>query len=158
LVFGLLVAARDPVARSIPGMASNVLPLRLSVHPGMTVADIIDQGSLEIGRALEHQLYQIADLRRALGGFIDSRTLFGLNLNVMRFDYNFSFAGSRAIAHNLSLGPVENLSIAIYDRLDGAPLRIDFDGNPASHTARDLADYQQRFLRLLSAAVLDASL
>src|SRR5262249_4738650 len=88
LVFGLLVAARDPVARSIPGMASNVLPLRLSVHPGMTVADIIDQSSLEIGRALEHQLYQIADLRRALGGFIDSRTLFGLNLNVMRFDYN----------------------------------------------------------------------
>src|SRR5712692_10629774 len=82
---GLLVAARDTVSRSIPGMASNVLPLRLSVHPGMTVSEVIDQSSFEIRRGLQHQLYQIADLRRALGGSVDSRALFGLSLNIMRF-------------------------------------------------------------------------
>ena len=70
----------------------------------------------------------------------------------MPFDYGFSFAGHRAIAHNLSLGPVEDLSIAVYDRADGGPLRIDFDGNPALHSAADLAGHLQRFLRLLTRA------
>ena len=69
----------------------------------------------------------------------------------MPFDYDFSFAGNRATAHNLSLGPVEDLSISVYDRSDGGPLRIDFDANPALHSEADLADYQQRFLRLLTA-------
>src|SRR3989442_12857328 len=69
----------------------------------------------------------------------------------MRFNYDFSFAGNNAVAHNLSLGPVEDLSIAVYDRTDGGPLRIDFDANPTFHTAADLADHQQRYLRLLTA-------
>ena len=120
-------------------MASNVLPLRLAVHPGMSVSEVIDQCALQIRRGLEHQLYQLADLRRDLGGSIDSRTLFGLSINIMRFDYDFNFAGNPAIAHNLSLGPVEDLSIAVYDRSDGGPLRIDFDANPACHSERDLS-------------------
>ena len=40
---------------------------------------------------------QVADLRRDLGGSIDSRTLYGLSINIMRFDYDFSFAGNPAI-------------------------------------------------------------
>ena len=88
-------------------------------------------------------------MRRDAGGV--ERTLFGLSINVMPFDYGFSFAGHRATAHNLSLGPVEDLSISVYDRADGRPLRIDFDANPALHTQADLAGYRQRFLRLLTA-------
>ena len=38
VVFGLPVAARSDVSRNIPGMVSNVVPLRLAVHPGMTVS------------------------------------------------------------------------------------------------------------------------
>ena len=132
-------------------MVSNVLPLRLAVHPRMTVSEAIGHAARQIRDGLEHQLFQIADLRRELGGIDDARSLFGLNLNIMRFDYDFSFAGYRAEARNLSLGPVEDLSIQVYDRLDGGPLRIDFDANPALHTADDVADRQQRFLRLLTA-------
>ena len=151
VTFGLPVAARNGGARSIPGMVSNVLPLRLAVHPRMTVSEAIGHAARQIRDGLEHQLFQIADLRRELGGIDDARSLFGLNLNIMRFDYDFSFAGYRAEARNLSLGPVEDLSIQVYDRLDGGPLRIDFDANPALHTADDVADRQQRFLRLLTA-------
>ena len=68
----------------------------------------------------------------------------------MGFDYDFDFAGHRAIAHNLSLGPVSDLSIAVYERSHDAPLRIDFDANPALHAASDVADRQQRFLHLLT--------
>ena len=153
VAIGVPVAARSDVSRRIPGMASNVVPLRLAVHPGMTVSEVIEQTSSEMRQALEHQRYQLADLRRDIGGNVGDRTLFGLSVNVMPFDYDFSFAGNRATAHNLSLGPVEDLSISVYDRSDGGPLRIDFDANPALHTAADLAEHQQRFLRLLTGMV-----
>ena len=99
---------------------------------------------------LEHQRYQLTDMRRDAGGEADGRTLFGLSMNVMAFDYGLKFAKSSAIARNLSLGPVEDLSISVYDRADAEPLRIDFDVNPALHSAADLEGYRDRFLRLLT--------
>src|SRR6266540_824332 len=150
LIFGLPVATRNSVSRCTPGMVSNVLPLRASVRPNLTVSEVLGQISWQMRRVLRHQRYQITDLRRN-GGIGNGQRLFGFNVNIMRFDYSFSFAGNNAVAHNLSLGPVEDLSIAIYDRSDGAPLRIDFDANPALYTAADLADHQQRFLNLLAA-------
>src|SRR5262245_42756915 len=116
----------------------------------MTVSEVLVQTSWQMRRVLRHQRYQIADLRRDVGGIVNGDALFGLSVNIMRFNYDFSFAGHNAVAHNLSLGPVEDLSIAVYDRADGGPLRIDFDANPTFHTAADLADHQQRFLRLLT--------
>src|SRR6516162_6673797 len=153
LVFGLPVAARSDVLRRTPGMVSNVLPLRVAIRPDMAASEVLGQTSWQMRRVLKHQRYQITDLRRDVGGIANGETLFGLSVNIMRFNYDFSFAGNNAIAHNLSLGPVEDLSIAVYDRADGGPLRIDFDANPTFHTAADLADHQQRFLRLLTAAV-----
>ena len=132
-------------------MVSNILPLRLAVHPRMTVSDLIAQAAEQIRAGLEHQRFQISDLRREVGEIDDDGPLFGLNLNIMRFDYDFRFAGCRAEARNLSLGPVEDLSIQVYDRRDGGPIRIDFDANPARHSEADVADHQQRFLRLLTA-------
>ena len=101
IVFGLPVAARIGAARNTPGMVSNVLPLRLALNARMTVGDVIAEAAAEIGRSLEHQRYQVADLRRDIGDVDDGRPLFGLNLNVMRFDYDFSFGGHRAEARNL---------------------------------------------------------
>ena len=151
VIVGLPVAARGEAARRIPGMASNVLPLRLAIQPGMPVSDVVEQASKRIREGLRHQRYQLANMRRdAGGGDLDGRALFGVSVNVMAFDYGFSFAGHRATANNLSLGPVEDLSISVYDRGDGEPLRIDLDVNPALHTSDDLATYGQRFLRLLN--------
>ena len=149
IVFGFPVAARNGAARNTPGMVSNVLPLRLALNARMTVGDVIAEAAAEIGRSLEHQRYQVADLRRDIGDVDDGRPLFGLNLNIMRFDYDFSFGGHRAEARNLSLGPVEDLSIQIYDRRDGGPLQIDFDANPERYDLNELAAHQERFLRLL---------
>jgi len=63
----------------------------------------------------------------------------------MRFDYDFGFgAVIEQSRNNLSLGPVEDLSISVYDRVGGEPLRVDFRRqNPALHTEADLGLYQQ---------------
>ena len=150
LIFGLPVAGRDEVSRRIPGMVSNVLPLRLSVHPSMTISEVIDQTTLRISQGLEHRRYQLADMRRDIGGVVDDQGLVRLSINVMPFNYDFDFSGHHCTAHNLSLGPVQDFSISVYDRSDSGPLRIDFDANPALYSLNDLAQQQARFLRLLN--------
>ena len=132
VVIGLPVAARDEVSRAIPGMASNVLPLRLSLRPDMTVAEVVAQASARIRQALPHQRYQLADMRRSAS----REALFGLSINVMPFDYGFSFAGHRGTAHNLSLGPVEDLSISVYDRSDDGALRDRLRRQPGAPLCR----------------------
>ena len=71
VLFGLPMAARDGATRCIPGMVSNVLPLRLSVHPDNTLCGIADQVASEIRQNLPHQHYQLADLRRDYGAISD---------------------------------------------------------------------------------------
>src|ERR1700737_3738153 len=73
VLFGLPMAARDGATRCIPGMVSNVLPLRLSVHPDNTLGGIADQVASEIRRNLPHQHYQLADFRRDFGQNSENR-------------------------------------------------------------------------------------
>ena len=150
VVVGLPVAVRNDATRNVPGMVSNVLPLRVAVRPDMTVRELIAETAVRVRDVLEHQHFQLPELRRIARANGDDRALFGLSVNVMRFDYGFRFGAHRTIAHNLSLGPVEDVSISVYDRADAGPLRIDADVNPAFHSDADLAAYKQRFLNLLT--------
>ncbi|MFF5211563.1 amino acid adenylation domain-containing protein, partial [Streptosporangium sp. NPDC000396] len=146
VVLGLAVTARTtPTARCTPGMLSNVLPLRLAVRPEMTLAELVGQVTREVGRLLVHQRYRYEDLRREVRG-----RLFGPVVNIMRFDYDLKFAGHAATAHALATGPVEDLSINLYDGSDGRGVRIDFDGHPELYDEAELAGHHDRFLRFLA--------
>ncbi len=70
-------------------------------------------------------------------------------VNVLPFDNGPDFAGAHSDAHNLSAGPVDDLTVHVHDRGDGAGLRIDHDANPALYGERELAAHQDRFLDLL---------
>ncbi|WP_203874212.1 non-ribosomal peptide synthetase, partial [Planobispora takensis] len=146
VVLGLAVTARTtPAARRTPAMLSNVLPLRLTVGPETTVGELIGQVTRETGRLLVHQRYRYEDLRREVRG-----RLFGPVVNIMRFDYDLRFAGHRATAHALATGPVEDLSVNLYDGSDGRGVRIDFDGHPELYDEDELAGHHDRFLRFLT--------
>ena len=68
LVLGLQVAARvNPATQNVPGMVTNLVPVRVTVHPDMTVSECILQTAEQIREVLRHQRYRIADLRRDLG-------------------------------------------------------------------------------------------
>ena len=112
VVIGLPVAARDAAARQVPGMVSNVIPLRVAVGPGMTVGQVLGQVAATLHLSLSHQRYLISELLRDDGGELGP--VFGVSANIMRLDHAFSFAGRSSYAHNLSLGPVEDISIAFY--------------------------------------------
>ncbi len=155
LIIGLAAAARTRVSRRIPGMLANVLPLRMALHPGLSVAEAVQRTALQMRRGLRRQRFPFGDLRRDARALEDGRPVFALAVNIMPFDYSFRFADCAAVANNLSLGPVDDLALSVYDRSDGGPIRIDFDANPARYGEADLAGCQERFLRLLEAAVAD---
>lgn len=155
VVLGLPMMCRlGSVSLRVPGMVMNLVPLRLTVRPDMSLSDLVHQVSREIREIKHHQGYRHQDLRRDLKLLGENRRLFGPMINVMPFDYHLSFAGYRAQAHNLSAGPVDDLTINVYNRGDGSPLRIDFDVNPAIYSADKLAVHQRRFLHFLDKAVV----
>ncbi|MET0234049.1 MAG: amino acid adenylation domain-containing protein, partial [Kibdelosporangium sp.] len=147
VVFGIPVAGRGSGSPAI-GMASNILPLRMAVHPGRTVAELVQAAGAEIWALLAHQRYRYEDLvrDRKAGGLI------GPHVSVLEFAGQLEFAGLEASTHYLATGPVEDLSIMIHHR-PGAGARVDFNANPARYDSAELAAYLGGYLQLLAVLV-----
>ena len=150
VLLGLPLAARvGRKTRSIPGMVSNILPLRINFEETETFADLVKQVAQRKAEMMRRQRYRAQDLRRDLGLQPFDPDIYGLLVNVMSFDYDLNFVGCKATTHNLSNGPVDEFAIVVYDRQDGSDSRIDFDANPAHYTREEVATHQQRFIALL---------
>ncbi|MGH3784694.1 MAG: amino acid adenylation domain-containing protein, partial [Pseudonocardiaceae bacterium] len=150
VVVGLPVTARqDPVLKRVPGMVSNMLPLRLSVRPDISFSRLISQVEQEVSEVLAHQRYRGEDLHRDLDLPGNARTSFAPTINIMSFDYDLRFAGYRSTTHNIAVGPISDLSIFLWNRGDGAGLESDWQADPEVFSVDELAAHQQRFLRLL---------
>ncbi|WAX80950.1 non-ribosomal peptide synthetase [Streptomyces sp. KMM 9044] len=149
VVLGLPVATRlDPEARRTPAMTANVVPLRVTVHPAMTAAELVAQVSGELRSALRHQRRRGEDIRRDLQLPGAPRRFFGPVLNVMRFE-TLRFGECASTMHNPAAPLLEDLSIVAYDRPDAEGLRIDVNGNPRLYTADDLHAHGSRLITTL---------
>src|SRR5262249_37617856 len=62
VLFGLALANRNKACRTIPGMASNVLPLRLAIRPDMTFPEVIEQTKWHVTDAIKHQRFPVYEL------------------------------------------------------------------------------------------------
>ncbi|MCY8124232.1 non-ribosomal peptide synthetase DhbF [Bacillus spizizenii] len=153
VVLGLPMMGRiGSASLNVPAMVMNLLPLRLSVSSSMSFSELIQQISREIRSIRRHHKYRHEELRRDLKLIGENHRLFGPQINLMPFDYGLDFAGAQGTAHNLSAGPVDDLSINVYDRTDGSGLRIDVDANPEVYSESDIKLHQQRILQLLQTA------
>ncbi|MDR4228225.1 amino acid adenylation domain-containing protein [Bacillus mojavensis] len=153
VVLGLPMMGRmGSASLNVPAMVMNLLPLRLSVSPSMSFSELVLQISREIRSIRQHHKYRHEELRRDLKLIGENHRLFGPQINVMPFDYGLDFAGARGTTHNLSAGPVDDLSINVYDRTDGSGLRIDVDANPEVYSESEIKVHQQRILQLLQTA------
>ncbi|MCY7832673.1 non-ribosomal peptide synthetase DhbF [Bacillus spizizenii] len=153
VVLGLPMMGRlGSASLNVPAMVMNLLPLRLSVSSSMSFSELIQQISREIRSIRRHHKYRHEELRRDLKLIGENHRLFGPQINLMPFDYGLDFAGAQGTTHNLSAGPVDDLSINVYDRTDGSGLRIDVDANPEVYSESDIKLHQQRILQLLQTA------
>ncbi|MBB4222732.1 non-ribosomal peptide synthetase [Variovorax guangxiensis] len=154
MVIGIPVTARhNDRMRRVPAMVANALPLRLAMRPDLPVAELIAEVGRQMRQILRHQSYRYEHLRGDLNMLVNNRQLFTTVVNVEPFDYDFRFAGHAAWPRNLSNGTAEDLGIFLYERGNGQDLQIDFDANPAIHTAQSLADHQRRLLAFMTAVI-----
>ncbi|MFF5128694.1 amino acid adenylation domain-containing protein [Streptomyces syringium] len=150
VILGLPVSNRlGRTALSVPSMVSNVLPLRITFTPGMTVAELMAQVSGELRGATRHQRYPYEDIRQDLGMLADERRLTGPHVNLMLFDHKLSFGEHRSRPRTLATGPVDDLSFLIYDRTTEPGLQIDCDANAELYGEDELTTYQEGFLVFL---------
>ncbi|HYZ25054.1 MAG TPA: amino acid adenylation domain-containing protein, partial [Rhodopila sp.] len=156
LVLGLPVTGRlSKRLRQIPGLVANVVPLRLTMHSGQSVRELMQSVGRQVRESLRHQSYRYEDLRRDLHLLAEHKHLLTTVINIEPFDYDLRFGGHPVTVHNLCNGSVEDLAIFVYDRGDGKGLRIDFDASVALYTGEEIERHQSRFLRLLEAFVAD---
>ncbi|MGY0233761.1 amino acid adenylation domain-containing protein [Longispora urticae] len=139
LVLGLPVSARlDPSTRDVPGMVSNVLPLRVAVRPDTRTTDLVAEVAAAVGNLTAHSRYRAEELCRDLrvpGGI---RELVGPAVTVVPGSGPWPLV-------DLSRGPVNDLSFFVY------PDRLVLAADPAACTPDELADHERRFLAVLDA-------
>ncbi|WP_431896076.1 amino acid adenylation domain-containing protein [Nonomuraea sp. bgisy101] len=148
VVLGLPVTGRLRGEDS-PALMSNVLPLRLAVGPWTTGAELVAAVAEEVRRVAAHARYRGEDLARELGRAEGLRSLIGPTVNVMPYHEEIRFGDGGCSIGYLSLGPVSDLSVAVYDRPAGQGLRIDFDADAAVCGPGELAEHERRFLHVL---------
>lgn len=150
LTIGLPVMGRlGSAAIGIPCMAMNIVPLRLTIDPASTLAELARQVTTELRGIRPHQRYRYEHLKQALGIAGGRQRLFGAVINLMPFDRPPAFGPLTARALPVSAGPVEDLSLTIAPGSDG--VRCDLEANPAAYDDATLARLHARLLSAINA-------
>jgi nonribosomal peptide synthetase MxcG len=152
VVLGLPVMGRlgSAMART-PVMLMNVVPLRIALSEGTALPHLVRTVAAEMRAIRPHQRYRGEQIRRDLQLVGGRLRLYGPMVNVMPFDYGLHFAGSPAVATNLSAGAafVEDIALLLHARSDGRPPVLDIDANPACYTDTGLTEHLDQLMRLL---------
>ena len=149
IVIGLSVNWRHgPRGRRAPGMAANILPIRLAVRGTTSVADLAQQVMAGVLESQRHQRYHYAQIRQDQRLVNDA--FFGMVVNVMSFDYELSFGDCIAHAHNLANGPVDDLNISVYDRSANGDIEISCDVNQELYGVAFERDVIRRYVKILN--------
>ncbi|MBO0856665.1 MAG: amino acid adenylation domain-containing protein, partial [Nocardia sp.] len=150
VVLSLPMSARTTVAlRRSAGVVSNVVPIRIRFDAHTTLADVVKTTELQITGALRHQRYRHDDIRRDCGYSRDTRGFFGPMVNLMLFHNELTFGSLTGSLHVLSTGPVEDLSINLYNGAGGR-IHVDFEANPQLYGGAELDRHHERFLNYLT--------
>ncbi|MBT0566561.1 amino acid adenylation domain-containing protein [Williamsia sp. CHRR-6] len=152
MVLSLPVSGRvTPQLRQAAGLVSNVVPLTMDTPSDATVGQVVAAVDATIRASLKHQRYRHEDISReffAEGGGLARRGFFGPMVNVMMFFSQFPFGDTMADIQVLSTGPVEDISLNVYQGVDDV-LRIDLEGNPTMYDQATLAKHLARFVDYL---------
>nr|WP_157357341.1 non-ribosomal peptide synthase/polyketide synthase [Amycolatopsis nigrescens] len=156
VVLGLPVTARvDPELREVPGMASNVLPLRIRIRPSDSTTDVLAATAKAIRELTAHSRYRGESLARELGHTEGFRELVGPTVNFIPFESDLRFCDHEATNYYLNSGPINDLTVAIYERPQGKGIRVDFDADAAVCEPGELAAHRRRFQAVLDAMVAE---
>ncbi|MCA7011679.1 amino acid adenylation domain-containing protein, partial [Dickeya dadantii] len=152
LVMGLPVTARmNRQHRSLAGMSSNIVPMRLALSADLTLSQCLQQVKGRLSSALRHQRYRGEQLRTDLGLATENRTFYATAFNFLPLSGEITFDGLSTAEHNLAFGPVDDLSVTVSD-LGEHGLEFYMDANAALYTPGDLDGHLHRLLCFIAEA------
>lgn len=137
------------VSINIPCTKVNVLPLRIRVETNEGFKQLVEKVLLEISKLSQHQKFRQEDLRRELKIVANQQRLYGTQVNLMPFAYSLNFAKIKGITHKVATGPVDDITINIYEPGEGEELRVDIEANPSIYNKKEVGEHLNRFLNLL---------
>ncbi|WP_328490226.1 non-ribosomal peptide synthetase [Streptomyces zaomyceticus] len=150
LVLGLPVAAReDEVSARVPGMVSNIVPLRLDIRPGTTGGALVAQVRETVREAVGRSRYRAEDLARELGLVDGVPELVGPTVNVLPRSEDLDFGGHATELRPVWLGPVSDLAFSFAERAGGRGHALHLDADADVCDEATLAGHERRFLALL---------
>ncbi|MCH0564631.1 AMP-binding protein [Streptomyces sp. MUM 2J] len=127
-LLSLAVGNRAGAAGRTPGLAVNVVPVRMRVPLSATFAGVADAVVDETYEVFGRTACHYSDIQRACGTVLSGRGSFGAVLNVVDFVEQIHFAGHPARYFSATTGTFDELSIGFCT--DGSPdsdlfLRLD---------------------------------
>ncbi|WP_234431574.1 non-ribosomal peptide synthetase [Streptomyces griseus] len=153
-LLSLAAGNRAGAAGTTPGLAVNVVPMRVKVPLGATfteIADMVVDETFEIhGRTACHY----SDIQRACGTVLSGRGSFGAVMNVVEFAERLCFADSPARYFSATTGTFDELSIGVCT--DGSPdsdLYIRLDAPAGLYSRAELRFIGEELISYIRAAV-----
>ncbi|WP_216205116.1 non-ribosomal peptide synthetase [Amycolatopsis aidingensis] len=156
VLLALPVPARtDAASLTVPGMVSNVLPLRLRARPENTITELMAAADQEIRATREHSRYRGDDLARDLGLDGGIRELAGPTVNVLPPHGDVSFGAHEFSIEYLWTGPLNDLSVVVDQAQDGDRIIFHLDADAGVCDQAELAGHRDRLLRVLELLARD---
>jgi amino acid adenylation domain-containing protein len=113
-LFSLVVANRVGSATRTPGLAVNVVPVRVKVPLQAAFTEIVDAVVDEMYEIFGHTACHYSDIQRASGTSLSGRGSFGAAINVVEYVEQLHFAGSPAQHLSGTVGSFAELAICFY--------------------------------------------
>ncbi|MEU1040840.1 AMP-binding protein [Streptomyces sp. NPDC005907] len=153
-LISLAVGNRVGVASRTPGLAVNVVPVRVAVDLHATFAETADALVEETYEISGHTACHYSDIQRASGTVLSGRGSYGAVVNVVEFVEQLHFGDSPARYRGATTGTFEELSIGVYT--DGSPdsdLFIRLDAPARLYHRAELRHMGEELIAFIRAAV-----
>lgn len=148
-----VLARQEKSAREVMGMASNELPLVVSLAPRMTVTELVRHVTREMRDVLRHQRFSREEILRDLG--MPASDFAGPSVNIMPFDRHLDLPGCTAVTHNLSNGRVDDMALSVFNGVDNHSLDLIVDANPERYDPHEVRAHAERFTDFLACLLTD---
>jgi amino acid adenylation domain-containing protein/non-ribosomal peptide synthase protein (TIGR01720 family) len=151
LVLGVPVVGR--AVRDVPGMSSNVVPVRVAVDPHAPLASLVSAVAAEVSGAVRHGRFRAEELARAVGVEDGVGGLAGPTVNVVGYTADLVFGTATAKTRSVWPGPVGDLAVTAVAQADGATFLLSVEGDAAVCGQEELATHERGLRAVLDAIV-----
>jgi nonribosomal peptide synthetase DhbF len=153
-LLSLAVGNRIGVASRTPGLAVNVVPVRVRIPLNATFTDIADAMVDATYEISGHTACHYSDIQRASGTALSERGSFGAVVNVVEFVEQLHFAGSPARYLGGTTGSFDELSVGVYtDGTAGSDLFIRLDAPARLYSRAELRFIGEELIAHIRAVV-----